>query len=658
MGAPENFLCAVFCDSKGLHKFTNREDARKFIFNKRKKTTLMFAHNLAYDINNIDYPEGTISLMPLKSRLIGGKWNYGKNQILRFMDTGNFFVGASIDQLGKTLGYKKLGCSCHLFNANIKTGLCLTCGMFDIRLLKRETIDTLPPELVKNMLDYCGRDAEICYKIAMKLFELSKHFNTRLKSFTASSMALRIFRTNFLNNEWTCRSMEINDYERLAYYGGRTEAYDYRQHQTILHEDISSSYPTQMRNQIYPHPSNYFITTDTWNNVKKYEGVSLVKIEVPMMHIPPLPYRREDGKLIFPYGTWIAAYTHPELKMAEKYGVKIIKCYQSILYNETFNPFKEYINTFYNLKNISAGIDRDFYKLMLNGLSGKLGEKTYRTIRGRVDTLELCECKNKHVNPHSKFCSNCGQLDFESITNIEPEFNITTHELEWINIIGARENDSKHTFPVLIAYITAYGRIQLYEHRLKYQDILYTDTDSSMSVVEHNDYIGTTLGMWSRDNMYNFKAHAPKFYTYQRTPELCKCSTPNMNELTGICNICNNEVARELKLKGVPKKHIVIWECDICSTKHKTPYCKNCDMQLDIKQKRYIFQRPMKLSEAIRRHIKPNKWITITKQISMSDNKRIRHPDGTSEPLYINDIREITTFKDMLKFYETDTLGI
>lgn len=650
-GAPENFLCAVFYDKDGMHKFKDREEAREFIFNKRKQTTLIFAHNLAYDINNIDYPEGTITLMPLKSRLIGGRWKYGRGQILRFMDTGNFFVGATIDSLGKNLNKPKIGCSCDVFDTNKYTGICNQCNCFDIRLIKHKHVEELPSELVENMMTYCGRDAEICYSVAKNLFELSKQLNTRFKGFTASSLALRIFRTNFLEEEWECRSMEINDYERLAYYGGRTEVYDYRPYPKVIHEDISSSYPTQMHNMIFPFPSEYMLATYTWEQAKKFEGISLVRITVPKMHIPPLPYRREDGKLVFPYGTWVAAYTHPELKMAEKYGVVVEKCYQSLIYHRTFRPFVKYIETFYNLKNTSSGIQRDFYKLMLNGLSGKLGEKTYRTMRGKLDTLDVCLCENKTPDTRSNYCNTCGKLCINGLI-VTPE-----NDDQWVNIIGAREKDSPHTFPVLIAYICAYGRIQLYEHRLKYQDALYTDTDSYMGLKAHNEYLGRGLGLWERNDMYNFRAYAPKFYTSQRTPNLCKCNNPISKE-DGICSTCNNDIKKELKLKGVPKKHSVIWKCDICSDEYSSPFCTNCNVKLGIECKLYRFQRPLKLSEAIRRHMKPNTWSEISKRISLIDNKRIKHDDGTSEPTYVNDKREITTFRDMLKFYEMDTIGL
>jgi ribosomal protein L37AE/L43A len=386
-----------------------------------------------------------------------------------------------------------------------------------------------------------------------------------------------------------------------------------------------------MLNKIFPYPSNFAIVSRQWNMIKHHEGISLVKINVPKMNIPPLPYRREDGKLIFPYGTWVGVYTHPELRMAEQYGVKIIKCYQSLVYNRTFNPFKDYINMFYNLKNISTGIHRDFYKLMLNGLSGKFGEKSYTTIRGKMDNIDICICEHKQRNDKSNMCLQCGKICIDGLLVVPEENN------EWVNIIGARLPDSTHTFPILIAYITSYGRIQLYEDRLKYQDAFYADTDSYMGLTEHNNCIGKELGEWERDYMYNFKAHAPKFYTFTKA---------------------DGDTLPELKLKGVPRKHKVIWICDVCSQKYKDNYCPCCKLELGIKQKRYEFSRPVKLSEAIKRHMKPNRWIKVTKQIAMFDDKRIKHDDGTSEPLYINEATEITTFKDMLKFYKMDTLGI
>lgn len=603
LGAPHNFLCACFYDGKRHYTFTDRNKARDFIFTKQRGPTVFFAHNLAYDLSNVDYPEGTARLIPIVSRLIGASYKHPKTKCaIKFMDTGNFFVGASIEKLGAKLDYPKID--------------------FDITRIKGKQLTDLPPDTIKEMLTYCSRDAEICYKTACQLITLTHNNHTAFKAFTAPALSMRIFRTNFLNGEWVCRPQNINDYERLAYYGGRTEVFDYRYYANIDYEDIKSSYPTAMSTKVFPYPCNYSrIANAKWNDIRRTEGVSLVKVHVPNMHIPPLPYRRKDDmRLIFPVGTWTAVYTHNELRMAEEHSVRIDDVFDSLIYHKTFNPFKDYVSTFYHKKNTTTGIERDFYKLMLNGLSGKFGEKRTAVVRAKMSELKLCDCAHPLPTIYHT-CRRCHSLIIEGMQPLEPDHN------GWISILGNKLPDPKHTFPILIAYITAYGRIKLYNERLSKCDALYCDTDSCISTKSPQINNGTELGNWELEHYKDFAAIAPKFYTYKYT-----------------------DGSREvLKLKGVPMRHTLVYHCSKCKINSGIKQCSKCGIKLSESDKRYRFERPLKLAEAIRRKLAPNLWVEVCKQISISDNKRIKHDDNTSEPIHIDEKETYVSFDELLR---------
>jgi len=610
-GAPNNFLCACFYDGNRHRVFLDRAAARKFIFDtQRHGATIFFAHNLAYDLANLDYPEGTAKLIPIATRLIGAKFRARNRGAVQFMDTGNFFVGASIEKLGEKLDYPKI--------------------KFDINKIKNKQLSDLDDDTIKELTTYCSRDAEICYKIACQLVTLTHNNHTAFKAFTAPALSMRIFRTNFLNDTLICRPQNINDFERLAYYGGRTEVFDYRHYPLIDYEDITSSYPTAMFYKEFPYPCNFSrVQNAKWSGIKKHEGVSLVRVTVPPMHIPPLPYRRkDDGRLIFPIGTWSGVYTHIELRMAEKYGVVIEEVIDSIIYHKTYNPFKGYVQEFYNKKNITKGIERDFYKLMLNGLSGKFGEKRTAVIRAKLSELRLCDCTAPEMTIYHT-CKNCRNLIIEGTQPLDPDNN------GWISIMGDKLPDPKHTFPILIAYICAYGRIKLYEERLSKCNALYCDTDSCITDKSPMTNIGKELGNWSLNKYEDFMAIAPKFYTYKYTDD-------------------KDGVHKEmLKLKGVPHRHLIIYSCDKCHTLNETRVCERCHKKLTDDNKRYKFERPLKLAEAIRRKLAPNMWIAVCKQISITDNKRIKHADGTSSPIEVHEDETYTKFSDLI---DADTL--
>lgn len=607
-GAPDNFLCATFYSENEQKIFFDRNEAREYIFKPRNGITIFFAHNLGYDLTNLDYPEGTAKQIISGSRLIGAYVKKDK-KVIRFVDTGNFFVGASIKKLGKIFGDEKID--------------------FDVSRIKNKTLSQLDEKTKNEMATYCLKDSRICYNTAKKLYDLTTNNNTRFKSFTAGSLALRIFRTNYMEHSWKTRYQHINNFERLAYYGGRTEVFNYNTIPKVFYEDINSSYPTAMSFNKFPKPWTYTIHSDLqWDDVKDIPGISLVTLEVPSMRIPPLPYKIPNGKLIFPIGTWSGAYTHPELANAQKYGVKINKVHQSILYGETFNPFDKYISFFHKKKSSSSGIEKDFYKMMMNSLSGKFGEKRTNTFRIKETDFKICYCDGIAIN------DKCVKCDGFKIGNkeIRPDGN------GWITIRLSRLNDPKNSFPVLIAYITAYGRIKLYNDRLQYQDAIYCDTDSSVSEIDHPINRGNKLGEWDLKEYNNFKAYAPKFYTKDGD------------------NL-------EVKLKGVPKTHTFLYTCNNNHTVSFTPClgeckqnhfeierCSICDVLLESNNKCFSYEKPMKLSEAIHRKKKPNEWNKILKTVSMDDNKRIKLANGDSLPL-TQTLKPVSSFRTLLNFY-------
>jgi len=665
-GVGTNFICGCVYegpDPKDQHVFWSRRTMRNHIFSQHRYSTVAVAHNLRYDLDNIDYPEKTAERLTVKTRLIGAVYHYGKKMQMRMLDTGNFFVGASIDSLGKQLSidnpgrFDKLGCKCfdpshpgkNWSNFNDE-GICRECQMFCVHYLKNKNPYSIPQKVRSHIEEYCMRDAEICYITIKKIMQMTMEHKTRFKSFTAPSLACRIFRTKHMPGSWHKRHILINDMERLAYYGGRTEVFDYRYFEHINAEDIRSSYPKAMHDGIFPFPSNFEIRNLPIGTALEDEGISLVRVRVPHMNIPPLPYRHSDGKLIFPTGEWTAAYTHPEIRMALRHGVEILACHESMIYPDTFEPFKGYVSEFYHKKDTTSGIEREFYKLLLNGLSGKWGEKRISSITLKADDPKLadllCQCDKHHPDtyepepiPGTNMCNACDKPIIE-FSHIETDNGYTS-------VIGCRQPDPKNAFPILIAYITAYGRIKLFEDRLmngnKGDTIVYADTDSTMSDHIYNLNTGPALGDWECQTYEGFIAFAPKYYDfgykeYEKDGKLMRTKG-------------------NLKLKGIPKRHEIVYDCPFCLNGWETPeevfltnggFCCNCYAKLSEDDKRYKFERPLKTSEAERRHMNPNTWIIVKKHISKIDSKRTKNNDGTSTPLHING-SDYQSFTDLLK---------
>jgi len=97
---------------------------------------------------------------------------------------------------------------------------------------------------------------------------------------------------------------------------------------------------------------------------------------------------RFNGEILHSSGTFQGIYFSEELRLYTKnpnYQIKYLNCYEF----SKFFPFKEYVNTFYKIKSLSVGIERNISKLLLNNLYGFFGRK-YRLITTlRINNNEI-----------------------------------------------------------------------------------------------------------------------------------------------------------------------------------------------------------------------------------------------------------------------------
>ena len=98
-----------------------------------------------------------------------------------------------------------------------------------------------------------------------------------------------------------------------------------------------------------------------------------VTIEVPPMHMPPLPYRKE-GRVFFPVGKWRSWFTSTDIRLAVREGAKIHKVHEVYSF-EPFMDFKEYAEIIYTKRaNATTTFRKLVLKYLLNSLYGKAAE--------------------------------------------------------------------------------------------------------------------------------------------------------------------------------------------------------------------------------------------------------------------------------------------
>jgi len=313
---------------------------------------------------------------------------------------------------------------------------------------------------------------------------------------TIASTSLDTYRRSYQLNTWRKEQDVLNDknikkFIRSGYYGGRTEVYRRGKYKNLNYYDINSLYPSQMLKSLPLPQSAIYPNKKCVSNIEKFMGVSNVKVKVPS-HInkPPLPYRTDKGKLIFPTGVFTGSFNHNELYNAILEGCEVIEINQQLIYRKSFKPFKSFINTLYNqrLEQKSNNDPNEIVtKLLMNSLYGKFGQSK----------KQKCEITDlRFLTPEKKanaLLFDEGDIKGDKMINISEE-----------------EYDGVFSFPIISSYITSYARIEMYKY-LKQYDVIYTDTDSIVT----SEYIeeSTELGkMKLESKIIEGEFYKPKMY--------------------------------------------------------------------------------------------------------------------------------------------------
>lgn len=435
---------------------------------------------------------------------------------------------------------------------------------YELKKKEKEDLNLLTKYQWKEL---CKFDTRFTWELANYLENFFVNECSIPMSFTVGSCALNLYNSRFAKEVWMRNSDEVNDFERLAYRGGRCECF-IRGKQKVESYDINSMYLSILRDYEFPNPctilkdrNNNFIRSDKYWRKFYNEGNLMImecEVEVPQQKIAPLPfYDKNKKKLLFPCGKFEGVFTSVELKEAEKYGIKIIQCKRYIAYNKLRNDyyFKEFASFVfdkrkkYKEKNIK-GMDVMIKKIG-NSFYGKLGQHNYP--------------QNAKWIPLEEYHG-------EMIDRLIKERN----GKEYIYLgSGQPKVDSMHTFPCIAVFVTSYARIKLLRKMKEYEDkIVYCDTDSLFLLSTSDKSLikdSNRAGEFKFEGIDEYIFYRPKFYSK--------------------------------KIKGVPKRAQKIFE--------------------DEKEIHFKYKKPLKRNESIRKDENQNKWVEIKKVIQKEDDKRI-----------------------------------
>lgn len=362
-GGDAGLVCGVISSGCTYNFFTNRADMWDTAREYATSGSWVFSFNLEYDLPILagdDLWSG--NLIFTKTGLLFAEYLY-KGKSVKFYDAANLFPRWSVKTIGQMLGCPKLELPADLLK----------------RLSKGDPFVSFDPEQQRLIERYCARDAEIVYKAVMEMQELSLNLGGQLHP-TIAGISMDIFRRRFHRWPWPTIGEEVNRTARQGYYGGRCENFAFGKVENVNMYDVTSLYPYVQSRVKFPHPGHleFDINPKLLGEWWKWEGVVNAKVKVPDTFMPSLPCRHDD-RLFFPVGTLNATWTIWELREAVNRGVKLIGVNWAFGSKITFNPFTDFIENLFGLRDaylFENSHKANLVKLILNSLYGRFGINT------------------------------------------------------------------------------------------------------------------------------------------------------------------------------------------------------------------------------------------------------------------------------------------
>ncbi len=359
-GGAAGFVCGVIRSEFTYNFFTDRAAMWEALLSYASSGAWVFSFNLEYDLPILAGDElWTGNLIFTKSGILHAEYFF-RGKKVKFYDAANLFPRWSVKTVGNMINCPKLEVSAEIMK----------------RLAAGAPWGTFTKEEQKDIEKYCSRDAEVVYRAVMTLQELALEIGGELHP-TIAGIAMNVYRRRFHKWPWPVISPQTNETARLAYYGGRTENFYYGHIDRVNMYDITSLYPYVQSRVRFPHPGHleFDATPKLTGPWWEWEGVANVTIKVPDSFIPPLPYRH-DERLFFPVGTLTSTWSIWELREALIRGCKIVRVHWVMGTKITFNPFVDYVDQLFGLRDafLSEGSPKaNLIKLILNSLYGRFG---------------------------------------------------------------------------------------------------------------------------------------------------------------------------------------------------------------------------------------------------------------------------------------------
>jgi len=364
-GKPYTFQ--LVSKDKELLKYTNEKE----VFNDFLETVssypdkaIFYFHNLEFDLPILFYPflaafkETSFELTAsnLHIEILYGKVCFASIQFndkqLFLVDTFAYFK-SSLAMLAKTF--------------NLTRKLKKPKGLGERKYKGKEKVE---------FERYAMEDARITFELGNLIQGFHKKYDIH-KSMSAPNLSANMFKKYIPEKQCiTANPRELEDAAILSYHGGKSVmAVQAGVYKNVALYDINSAYPFAM--SMLPNFLNCRYDWIHKKDKKNRQGIYNVSgIAIPNVYTPLRDHNFKEISGPFE-NIWFTSY---ELDTAIEHGFL-----SEYIINEGFvvqetnqkeNPLKAYALYFYAKKQEATGVEREFYKLMLNSLYGKFIQTT------------------------------------------------------------------------------------------------------------------------------------------------------------------------------------------------------------------------------------------------------------------------------------------
>ena len=426
--------------------FTQPDQLMDDLTTRKMRGVTVYSHRLTYDAGVLIpwLPEET-TLLFIGEKLFRGRLQQSGRHKVYLGDSSGLWANLSLSKIASEIGMPRLPPPAKLVRR----------GAGERNHLPNRTVAEV------GIQDYTMQESRIVLQAMGLLQEELHNLGGELKS-TLPSTAMALFRRKYLDDEYWTPFYYRNNFARRAYYGGRCEPFTLGWWDCVNVYDFHSHYPAQMLDHDFPNPNSSIGPRQpgklSW--VMEKEGCSDCTVDVPHCQYPPLPYRVE-GQTYFPIGVFRGVWCHNELRYALSLGVRIKEVHATLYSEDAVRPFDSYVTDLWQRRQElkAQGSPRaQIYKLLLNSLSGKFGQREAGGLR-ELKSMEAYE-RGGHKS---------GVEFMELRKTVYAKVPLPIKRLPTYIIVP------------WAAYITAYGRICLHRKMLESRSpILYVDTDSIM----------------------------------------------------------------------------------------------------------------------------------------------------------------------------------